>query len=153
MAGLPATPIGVEGDGTPGESNALRIRFGEESTYDVPCFPRSFQGCIGLRSCDSGERIRAVALKGEPPSKVILSNGQSARAYEAGGEIGRLAGDVLGVLGLETAEICLIRGDEGFRIAEVLPAPGLAQFEDITGEVISDRIAERLLSMGVQDEE
>ena len=147
-AGLPTANIVVEEDRASDESAYLRIRFGEENTYDVPCFPRNFEGCVGLRACDSGDRLRIVVLRGERPSKVILDDGQSIRAGEAGREIGQLAADVLEVLGLETAEVSLVLSGNRFKIMEVLPTPDLAEFEDITGEPISDRIAERLLSMG-----
>lgn len=147
-AGLPAAGIVVEAGGTQSESTYMRLRLAEDDAYDVPCFPRTLDDCVGLKVSHAEEQVRVIGLRGERPSNSVVATDGNVRAEDTGEATAGLTEEVLDTLQLETAEVCLARGADGIMITEVLPAPHLAEFEEITGEVISEKVAERLLSIG-----
>jgi hypothetical protein len=147
-AGLPAADPVVEIAGGQDQTSYMRVRIEEDETYDVPCFPRNLEGCAGLRIDDGGDRIRVIGLKGEGLSTSVVEAGGGVRVEEAGEDLVSLTAAILDTLSLETAEVHFIRHAGDIRITEVLPAPHVAEFEDLTGEAISGRIAGRLLSRG-----
>jgi hypothetical protein len=147
-AGLPAAEIVVAAGGTQRDSTYMRLRLAEDEAYDVPCFPRNLEGCVGLVVNNAEEQARVIGVRGERPSRMVVATGGKVRAESTDETTAGLTEEVLGALHLETAEVCLARGAGGIRITEVLPAPHLAEFEEMTGESISEKVAERLLSIG-----
>lgn len=146
--GIAIADFGVDENPAGEDCSRLRVRVGEEGVYDVPCFPRDADSCLGLDVCADRETLAIVALSGQSPVAAVARNGETRKSSGCGDDVAEIAGRVLDTLDLETAEIRLARGAEGVKIVEVLPAPALRDFEDVTGDPVSDRIAERLLAMG-----
>ena len=147
-AGLPTTGFVVERGKKANDPAYMRLRLAEESTYDVPCFPRTLEGCVGLKVEIGGEQVRVIGLKGARPLHSLVITGGNVRTEGTDKATSDLTEEILKTLQLETAEIRLARGTGGLTITEVLPAPHLAEFEEITGDVVSEKVAERLLSIG-----
>jgi hypothetical protein len=149
QSGLPATPFSVGPAGEPGgASTALRIRTEEDHAYDVPSFPRELKGCVGMMVKVSQEEWRIIALRGYQPSRLLTVQNGTSTATQTPGEISNLAEQVLSALDLELAEIRLARNAPGFDVFDVRPVPEISGFEEVTGEEISNVIAERLLFLG-----
>jgi len=147
-AGLPTTGFVVE-EGQKGNDSAyMRLRLAEDGTYDVPCFPRTLEGCVGLKVENAEEQVRVIGLRGDGPSRSLVKTGGNVRIESSDKTTADLTEEVLKTLELETAEVRLARGSGGIAITEVLPAPPLAEFEEVTGEAVSEKVAERLLSIG-----
>ncbi|HVP56649.1 MAG TPA: hypothetical protein VMU02_01015, partial [bacterium] len=127
---------------------AKRLRIGEDYYYDVPSFPYDLSDIISL-TCELPREIwRVAAVKSSHRSRMmIVENGLSKAALlpEAAAELAERAS---AVLDLDVAEVHLAPYPGGIRVLDVLPSPRISEFEEVTGERCSSRIAERLISLG-----
>jgi hypothetical protein len=146
---LPTIPVHIEKNVTPeGAASSSRIRIEEETTFDVPCFPRTFEDCIGLRPYGAQQTWTIVALRGCRGSGMIVSEGEHRRAADLEEDAATLAADALEILDLELAEIRIGRTGTDLKIIDALPVPRISEFEEVTGAAVSVSIAERLLYLG-----
>jgi len=145
--GLPVVPYQL---GPTADAAALskRLRIGEDFSYDVPCFPRDLANVISLNIEKPGETWRVLAVSRAEPSSLMIAENGAPRSLEQPGEAGELAEKALAALGLDVAEVHLARYRDGLRLLDVLPSPGISEFEEVTGERGSGKIAERVLQMG-----
>jgi hypothetical protein len=148
-AGIPTVraSIGLHGEPQDREA-ATRIRLEEDYFCDVPCFPRTLEGCIGLKTEPAAEAWRILAVRECRPHRMILWREGSERGADQPGEAAELSAAVLDTLDLEIAEIRIKADGRTMRIADVSPAPRFSDFDRILGPDLTGSVARRLTATG-----
>jgi hypothetical protein len=147
-AGLPAMPVVLKGDNQAPASHRHRIRFEEEVMYDVPCFPRYLSGSLSIMGEAWDEEWKVLGIRGGRLAKMIVVESGRPTSASLSSDADSLTSKALGVLGLELAEIRMGHAAGRLVITDVRPAPGISEFEEVTGQDVSNTIATRLLSLG-----
>ena len=146
--GIPVADFGITNQPAPGSHLSKCIRIEEEACYDVPCFPRQLQHCLRLVHRDGGEMWKVMGVARKASQRMVVSSGSSERVEPTPSEARDLVGRILEILNLEVAQVDFIRTNSQSRVVDIHPMPDWSAFEEITGEPVSDLIAQLMIQSG-----